>query len=73
MQFHKVAYRLCLLFAVPIRYAQGAPLEAIREGLGTIAPIKGEWDINVDRVTKGMVRDLRLCYMLHIGLAHLVL
>ncbi|CAM9495464.1 unnamed protein product [Ectocarpus fasciculatus] len=32
----------------------GAPLEAIREGLGTIVPIKGEWDINVHRVTKGM-------------------
>ncbi|CBN76649.1 conserved unknown protein [Ectocarpus siliculosus] len=32
----------------------GAPLEAIREGLGTIAPIKGEWDINLHRVTKGM-------------------
>lgn len=38
-----------------LSFPQGAPLEELREGLGTISAIAGEWGIDVHRVTKGRV------------------
>lgn len=46
---------LCYSSIAPTRVSQGAPFAELLKGLGTISDIEGEWDIDLHRVTKGLV------------------